>query len=182
MYMNIEMVTDADFENMWDNSVSHMASGTFPYKITQDEEGVYWAEAIVQKPFKEVIKEFMQLAPCVVFRENKDAIAHIALSGEKVGNIWKNRLFMAGPKEGSSSMAWIYTEIALVSYARHTEVAEHTGIYGMDLITSSEESSLNYFVTQWGAKRVGTTSDGGPKWQIRWLTEREDIVPYDLRP
>jgi hypothetical protein len=180
MYMNIEYVTDTDFESMWVQSIKHMTSSTFsPHVITQDEDGNYWADG--QVPFKEFIKESMQMNPCMVFREHANAVAYVAFSGEKIDDIWHSIYFMAGPKEGSTSMAWIYTEIALVSYARHKEVTQHTGLYGMNMTTSSEESSLNAFVIKWGAKRVGTSPTGGPMWQTRWRPEREDIIPYDLR-
>ena len=188
--MNIENVTDADFENIWTQSVDHIVSSTFsPYVITKDDDGKYWADLQLTSngenfqpiDLKTFMKEQMQMAPCMVFREHADAVAYVAFSGEKVDDIWHARYFMCGPKEGSTSMAWIYTEIVFVSYARHKDVTQHTGLYGMNMTTSSEESSLNAFVIKWGAKRVGTSPTGGPMWQTRWRPEREDIIPYDLR-
>lgn len=180
MIMNIEILTDEDFENLWPNSVKHMAESTWsPHVITQDDRGVWMLDH--QHCLKAYIKESVQLNPCMVCREDANSLAYIAISGEKVGDIWQTKYFMAGPKEGSSSMAWIYNEIALVSYARHRELADHTGIAGMNMTTSSESSALNAFITLWGAERVGETALGEPMWQTRWADERTDIIPIDLR-
>ena len=182
MYMNIENVTDADFENLWTHSVDHMVSSTFsPYVITQDEDGKYWTDVIPNIDLKTYIKDSIQQDTCMVFREHDAAVACMVISGKKEDYIWNAKYFMTGPKEGSTSMLWLYHELALVSYARFKEITEHSGVLGMNITTSSEDSAVNAFLIRWGSTRVGTSSRGGPMWQTRWLTEREDIIPYDLQ-